>query len=118
MRARASDRTRTSRMARLTAGVALLGESGRIALCALWANKLRTSLTLLGIVIGVGTVVAMASVLSGLDRSMAESISRLRNSALRSFQITANIARIKSLTIPRPLPDQGQEIIKRMIRIV
>ncbi|MCK4306090.1 MAG: ABC transporter permease, partial [Candidatus Eisenbacteria sp.] len=78
-------------MARLAAGIALLVESGRMALCALWSNKLRTSLTLLGIVIGVGTVVAMASVLSGLDRSMAESISSLGSGSIYLTKYAASV---------------------------
>lgn len=62
--------------------IGLLGESGRIALGALWANKLRTTLTLLGIMIGVGTVVSMASVLSGLDRYMAKSVASLGSGSI------------------------------------
>jgi putative ABC transport system permease protein len=61
----------------LPARASLLLESGRMALGALAANKLRTTLTLLGMVIGVSTVVGMASILSGLDRSMARSIASL-----------------------------------------
>lgn len=60
----------------------LLRESVHMALAALRANKLRTSLTLLGIVIGVGTVVAMAAVLSGMDRGMARSIAALGSGAI------------------------------------
>jgi putative ABC transport system permease protein len=59
------------------ARIALLGESVRMAFGALRANKLRTALTLLGMVIGVSTVIIMAAVLSGLDRSMAEGIAAL-----------------------------------------
>jgi putative ABC transport system permease protein len=73
------------------AHLALLGESGRIALFALWANKLRTVLTLLGIVIGVGTVVAMAAVLSGLDRSMARSVASLGSGSIFLTKFEAGI---------------------------
>lgn len=64
------------------ARTSLLVESGRMALVALAGNKLRTTLTLLGMVIGVSTVVGMASVLSGLDRSMARSIASLGSGAI------------------------------------
>ncbi len=72
---------------------AILFESTRIALRALLANKLRSSLTLLGIIIGVGTVVAMASILSGLDRGMARSIASLGSGSiyLTKFQASVRI---------------------------
>ena len=34
-------------------------ESAKIALGALWANKLRSILTLIGMIIGVGTIIAI-----------------------------------------------------------
>ncbi|MFQ6070968.1 MAG: ABC transporter permease [Candidatus Aminicenantales bacterium] len=42
-------------------------ESVSIALTSLWANKLRTFLTLLGVIIGVLTIVAVVSVIQGLN---------------------------------------------------
>lgn len=42
-------------------------ESVLIALKALMANKLRSILTMLGIIIGVGAVIAMISIGMGLD---------------------------------------------------
>lgn len=44
-----------------------IGESASIALKSLWANKLRTFLTLLGIIIGVLTIVAVVSIIKGLN---------------------------------------------------
>jgi len=45
-----------------------LGESFFISIGALWANKLRSFLTLLGIIIGVLTIIAVVSVIQGLDK--------------------------------------------------
>ncbi|MBM3297280.1 MAG: hypothetical protein FJY83_06735, partial [Candidatus Aminicenantes bacterium] len=42
-------------------------ESLRMALASLWANRLRTFLTLLGIIIGVLTIVAVVSIIQGLN---------------------------------------------------
>jgi putative ABC transport system permease protein len=60
----------------------LLNESCRISFTALRGNKLRTGLTLLGIIIGVSTVVSMASVLAGLDKSMADSLASLGSGSI------------------------------------
>jgi putative ABC transport system permease protein len=43
------------------------GESFGMAMGSLWSNKLRTFLTLLGIIIGVLTIIAVVSVIQGLN---------------------------------------------------
>ncbi len=52
-------------------------EGLRIALQSLWANKLRSSLTLLGVVIGVAAVIAVVTFVSGLNGYVAEKIFNL-----------------------------------------
>ena len=44
-----------------------VSESFSMALSSLWANKMRTLLTLLGIIIGVLTIIAVVSVIQGLN---------------------------------------------------
>ena len=51
-----------------------LRESVGIALGALRANKLRSLLTLLGTIIGVGAVIFVLSVVEGLNRYVSEKI--------------------------------------------
>ncbi|MBI1799117.1 MAG: ABC transporter permease [Candidatus Eisenbacteria bacterium] len=46
----------------------------RMAFGSLRANRMRSLLTTLGVVIGVGTVVAMASIIQGFNRTVAQSI--------------------------------------------
>src|SRR5579863_5265973 len=52
-------------------------EAIRIALQSLWANKLRTVLTLLGVVIGVAAVIAVVTFVSGINGYVAEKIFNL-----------------------------------------
>jgi len=54
-----------------------LREGLQISLGALWANKLRSTLTTLGIVIGIVTVTLMATAIEGLNQSFMRSISAL-----------------------------------------
>jgi putative ABC transport system permease protein len=44
-----------------------IGESFSMSLGSLWSNKMRTFLTLLGIIIGVLTIIAVVSVIQGLN---------------------------------------------------
>src|SRR5262249_39606802 len=57
--------------------VRVIVPAARIALRALGVNKLRSALTMLGIVIGVGAVIAMVSVGSGAQARVAEQIQSL-----------------------------------------
>jgi len=52
-------------------------EAIRIALHSLWANKLRSALTLLGVVIGVAAVIAVVTFTSGINGYVAEKIFNL-----------------------------------------
>jgi putative ABC transport system permease protein len=52
-------------------------EAARIALASLRANKLRSFLTVLGILIGVSSVIAIVAITQGLDRYMAEKVLEL-----------------------------------------
>src|SRR3712207_6514523 len=60
----------------------LLGEILRVALGALRANKLRSFLTMLGIVIGVAAVIAMVALGRGAQRAVSERIASLGTTLL------------------------------------
>ncbi|OFV97468.1 MAG: hypothetical protein A3F68_07550 [Acidobacteria bacterium RIFCSPLOWO2_12_FULL_54_10] len=52
-------------------------ESFHLALANLWSHKLRSFLTLLGVLISVLTLVAVVSLVAGIDRYVAERVSQL-----------------------------------------
>lgn len=52
-------------------------EAIRVALQSLWANKLRSVLTLLGVVIGVGAVIAVVTFVSGINDYVAKKVFNL-----------------------------------------
>jgi putative ABC transport system permease protein len=49
----------------------------RIALRALWVNKMRSALTMLGIIIGVSAVIIMLAVGTGISRKISDQISSI-----------------------------------------
>src|SRR5881397_1276145 len=55
----------------------LLGEIFQVALQAIRANKLRSFLTMLGIIIGVGAVITMVALGTGAQKSVQERIQAL-----------------------------------------
>jgi putative ABC transport system permease protein len=58
------------------------GESIRMALDTVRANKLRSSLTILGIVIGVATVISISSIISGLNNNVQAWVDSLGSNVL------------------------------------
>src|SRR5438067_2732823 len=52
-----------------------LWESFRVAFSSLRANKLRAGLTLIGIIVGVSAVIAVVTIIKGLDQTVATTFS-------------------------------------------
>ena len=50
-------------------------EAFRVATASLRANKLRTALTLMGIIVGVTAVIAVVTIIKGLDQTVAQTFS-------------------------------------------
>src|SRR4029077_18064783 len=69
----------------------LLLETFTIARRALAANRMRSSLALLGIVIGVGTVIGMVSLINGFQRSFEQNIQSFGNNTLYIRRIRPGI---------------------------
>lgn len=68
----------------------LFTELLKMAALSLVANKLRTILTMLGIIIGVSSVVALVSVGMGVQKNVTDSISRLGSNLLMVMAGSAN----------------------------
>jgi len=62
-----------------------VGESVAMAMSSLWASKLRTFLTLLGIIIGVLTIIAVVSIIQGLNNYV---YSRMAFYGANDFSVT------------------------------
>ena len=64
-------------MSAFTKQFALLGETAEMAMSTLRGNKMRSALTVLGVVIGVTSIVGMTSLIRGFDTSLRDSINSL-----------------------------------------
>jgi putative ABC transport system permease protein len=82
-------RIRSFPLFRLTA----IWEAFKVATSSLRANKLRTSLTLMGIVVGVTAVIAVVTIIKGLDKTVAQTFSSQGSTV---FTVSKNPQIIKS----------------------
>src|SRR6476660_3497865 len=72
-------------------------EAVRIALLSLWANKLRSALTLLGVVIGVAAVIAVVTFVNGINGYVAEKIFNLGADVFIISKVTPVITDVDQL---------------------
>jgi putative ABC transport system permease protein len=63
------------------------GESVKMALSTLKANKMRSGLTILGIVIGVSTVITISSAINGLNNRVSEFVNSLGTNVIWVFHM-------------------------------
>ncbi len=73
--------------------LASLGEAFLVATASLRSNKLRTALTLMGIVVGVSAVIAVVTIIKGLDKTVAQTFSSQGSTV---FTVSKNPQIIKS----------------------
>ncbi len=71
-----------------------ISEAIRIALQSLWANKLRSILTLLGVVIGVSAVIAVVTFVNGINGYVAERVFRLGTDVFIVFKVSPAVTNV------------------------
>ncbi len=88
----------------------------RIALRALRVNKMRSALTMLGIIIGVGAVIAMIAVGSGAKQRIAEQIASMGSNMLivLSGSSTSGGLRFGAGTVPTLTADDAKAILNEI----
>jgi putative ABC transport system permease protein len=88
----------------------------RIALRALMVNKMRSTLTMLGIIIGVGAVIAMIAVGSGAKQRIAEQIASMGSNLLMvmSGSSTSGGIRFGAGTVPTLTADDAKAILNEI----
>lgn len=76
-------------------------ESVRMALDTLRTNKLRSGLTILGIVIGVTTVITISSIINGLNNRVADFASSLGTNVFWVFHLPFSVEKLTSEELTR-----------------
>jgi putative ABC transport system permease protein len=96
----------------------LLTETVRVALDALRVNKLRSLLTMLGIVIGVGAVIAMVALGNGAQLQIRERIARLGTTVLQIDPQRVSTGGIQSSTTVKLTTKDVDMILARSPNVV
>lgn len=71
-----------------------ISEALKIAFQSLWANKLRSALTLLGVVIGVAAVIAVVTFVNGINGYMATKVFNLGADVFIVFKVSPAVTNI------------------------
>ena len=91
----------------------------KISLRALRVNKMRSALTMLGIIIGVGAVIAMLAVGTGASRRISEQISKMGSNLIMILPgaTTAGGVRMGSGTQPTLTLNDAEAILKESLAV-
>lgn len=104
----------------LRSSVSIFYESFRLALLSLRGSKLRTFLTLLGIIVGVTAVIAVMTIISGLDQTVSNAFSSQGSTAFsvskRPMVITSREDLIK-FNRRKDVTREDAEAIRRLCRL-
>src|ERR1700731_2821740 len=71
-----------------------IAEAIRIAFQSLWVNKLRSVLTLLGVVIGVAAVIAVVTFVSGINDYVAQKVFNLGADVFIIFKVSPAVTNV------------------------
>lgn len=96
----------------------LLVENIRLALNGLWANKMRALLTMLGIIIGIGSVIGIVNVGDSMTNGISDSLSSMgiRNVTLTLSQKTEeNTSSGNFFMFGRSTPDEADLMTDEML---
>ena len=93
-----------------TAGAAVLGEALKMALRSLLRNRLRTALTMLGIIIGVASVVALMAIGNGAKQDVLDRIQAMGTDLL-TIERGAAAVRASGATVTSFLPEDLPAIV-------
>jgi putative ABC transport system permease protein len=103
----------------MRAVLTLIAESFKLSLLSLRSHKLRTVLTLLGIIVGVASVIAVMTIISGLDQTVATAFSSQGSTAFsvskRPLVITSREDMIR-FNKRRDVTRDDAEAIRRLCR--
>lgn len=104
----------------LLSSISIFLESFRLALMSLRSSKLRTFLTLLGIIVGVTAVIAVMTIISGLDQTVSKAFSSQGSTAFsvskRPLVITSREDFIK-FNHRKDVTRDDAEAIQRLCRL-
>ena len=93
------------------AGVAVLGESLKMAFRSLINNRMRTALTMLGIIIGVASVVALMAIGNGAKQEVVERIQAMGADLMTIARGARNVhatGAVVTSFVPEDLPSIGR----------
>jgi len=92
-----------------------ISEAIKIAFLSLWANKLRSALTLLGVVIGVAAVIAVVTFVNGINGYVATKIFNLGADVFIVFKVSPAVTNIDKFLDGEKRKDLTMEDYKAVI---
>ena len=92
-------------------------ENIRLALSGIWSHKLRSILTMLGVIIGIASIIAIVSIVEGTNRKLQKSLIGSGNNVSNVSLMQDGWAYDYSAGIPEGVPTVSDEVIDMISKI-
>ena len=96
----------------------MFSENLRIALKAVWANKLRSVLTTLGVIIGVASVIAVVSLVQGMEHGISSELQGVGATYVRVFPDAGEQRNQMVPSVPNLTYDDGIAVLRSSPEII
>ena len=90
----------------------------KVALKSIWANKLRSILAMLGIIIGTGAVISMLALGAGAQSQVLDRVNRMGTNLLTIRPIGHRSAGVRTVDLKRLSLDDAQSIVYEIDNVV
>ncbi len=95
-----------------------IGETLHMAFESLRANRLRSGLTILGVIIGVATVIIISSIITGLNNKVADFASSFGTNSIFAFHLPIDIQPTAELLARRRLTPEEAIAMRQLPHVV
>ena len=89
-------------------------EDIRLAFQGIWSHKLRSALTMLGIIIGIGSIIAIVSTIKGTNEQIKKAVEKLNKSMMSHSEAVFGIHEATNRVTIKIIDKDTKKVIKEL----
>jgi len=89
-------------------------EDIRLAFQGIWSHKLRSALTMLGIIIGIGSIIAIVSTIKGTNEQIKKAVEKLNKNMMSHSEAVFGIHEATNRVTIKIIDKDTKKVIKEL----
>ena len=89
-------------------------EDIRLAFQGIWSHKLRSALTMLGIIIGIGSIIAIVSTIKGTNEQIKKAVEKLNKSMMSHSEAVFGIHEATNRVTIKIIDKDNKKVLKEI----